>query len=65
MNAFTMKVLKANTVIAEFEGASLDPDHFRLSDLHAVIELEQRLERMFHLRFHINYIQKGNPKTDS
>lgn len=64
MNAFTMKVLRGNEVIAEFEGRPMDPDFFRLSDLHAVIELEQRLERMYGLRFHINYIQKGAPKDD-
>ena len=62
MNVFTMKVLKANTVIAEFEGRPMNAEQIRLSDLHAVTEIEQRLERMYGLRFHINYIQKGDPK---
>jgi hypothetical protein len=64
MSIYTMKVLKGREVIAEFRGVPFDPQLRRIAELEGVIELEQRLERMYGLRFHIDYIPSQDPETE-
>ncbi len=51
---FELVVKKSNEIIATIKGRPISTDVLSVYDIEKVIEVEQYLERLFGLRFHIN-----------
>ena len=50
----TIHVLRSGEVIAELVGREITPEHLNMADMGRVIDVEQYLERLTGLRFHIH-----------